>query len=233
MKYLAIIPAYNEEKNIYKVVSSIKKSSLKVDVVVVNDGSKDNTESEAKRAGAKVLSLSSNLGIGGAVQTGYLYALYNDYDAAVQIDGDGQHSPKDLERLADELNSSEADMVIGSRFICKSIYKPNVFRKIGIKYFSMLVSFLCRSSYYDTTSGYRMVNRKGISLFANYYPQDYPEVETIVYAVKNGLKVKEISVDMNKRQGGKSSITPIKSIYYMLKVTLASLILPDRKWVLQ
>lgn len=229
MNCLAIIPAYNEGKNIYKVVKSIKSSNHGFDVVVVNDGSKDNTELEAKRAGAKVLNLSSNLGIGGAVQTGYLYALYNGYDVAVQIDGDGQHSSGDLGRLVKELNENKLDMVIGSRFICKSSYEPSVSRKIGIKYFSKLVSFLCKSSYYDTTSGYRMVNRKGISLFANYYPQDYPEVETIVYAVKNGLNVKEISVNMNKRQGGKSSITPIKSAYYMLKVTLASLIQPSEK----
>lgn len=233
MKCLAIIPAYNEEKNIYKVVRNIKDSNLEVDVVVVNDGSKDNTELEAKRAGAKVLNLSSNLGIGGAVQTGYIYALYNDYDAAVQIDGDGQHSPKDLKRLAKELRNSKVDMVIGSRFICKSNYKPSICRKLGIRYFSRLVSFSCKRSYYDTTSGYRMVNKKGINLFANYYPQDYPEVETIVYAVKNGLNVKEISVNMNQRQGGKSSITPIKSMYYMIKVTLASLIQPGKKEVAQ
>lgn len=233
MKCLAIIPAYNEEKNIYKVVRTIKDSNLGFDVVVVNDGSKDNTELEAKRAGAKVLNLSSNLGIGGAVQTGYLYALYNNYDAAVQIDGDGQHSSKDLGRLFKELNGSNVDMIIGSRFICKSNYKPSVWRKLGIRYFSKLVSILCKNSYYDTTSGYRMVNKRGISLFANYYPQDYPEVETIVYAVKNGLNVKEISVNMNKRQGGKSSITPIKSMYYMVKVTLASLIQPGKKEVVQ
>lgn len=233
MKYLAIIPAYNEEKNIYKVVKAIKDSNLEFDIVVVNDGSTDNTELEAKKSGAKVLNLSSNLGIGGAVQTGYLYALYNGYDAAVQIDGDGQHSSKDLGRLAKELNESNADMVIGSRFICKSNYKPSVCRNLGIRFFSKLVSFLCKSSYYDTTSGYRIVNKRGIRLFANYYPQDYPEVETIVYAAKNGLKVKEISANMNKRQGGKSSITPIKSMYYMIKVTLASLILPSTKEVLQ
>lgn len=238
MRCLAIIPAYNEEKNIYKVVKGIKDSNYEkdnnaeFDVVVVNDGSKDNTELEAKRAGAKVLNLDINLGIGGAVQTGYLYALYNDYDAAVQIDGDGQHNSKDLGRLARKLNESNVDMVIGSRFICKSNYKPSVCRKIGIRYFSKLVSFLCKSSYYDTTSGYRMVNKRGINLFANYYPQDYPEVETIVYAVKNGLIVKEISVNMNKRQEGKSSITPIKSVYYMVKVTLASLIQPSKKGVI-
>lgn len=231
MKCLVIIPAYNEEKNIYKVIKSIEGNNHKFDVVVINDGSNDNTELEAKRAGAKVLTLSSNLGIGGAVQTGYLYALYHNYDAAVQIDGDGQHSSDDLERLLKEVIEKNADMVIGSRFICKSNYKPSVSRKLGIKYFSKLVSFLCNCSYYDTTSGYRMVNKNGISLFASYYPQDYPEVETIVYAVKNGLKVKEISVNMNKRQGGKSSITPIKSMYYMAKVTLASLIIPSNKGV--
>lgn len=231
MKCLVIIPAYNEEKNIYKVIKAIENNNHKFDVVVINDGSKDNTELEAKRAGAKVLTLSSNLGIGGAVQTGYLYALYNNYDAAVQIDGDGQHNSEDLERLLKEVIEKNADMVIGSRFICKSNYKPSVSRKLGIKYFSKLVSFLCNCSYYDTTSGYRIVNKNGISLFASYYPQDYPEVETIVYAVKNGLKVKEISVNMNKRQGGKSSITPIKSMYYMAKVTLASFIMPSKKEV--
>lgn len=233
MNCLVIIPAYNEGKSIYEVTTAIKDSNPEFDVVVVNDGSKDNTELEAKRAGAKVLSLSSNLGIGGAMQTGYLYALYNGYDAAVQVDGDGQHSPKDLGRLVKELDEGNADMVIGSRFVCKSSYEPGACRKLGIKYFSRLVSFLCRSSYHDTTSGYRMVNKRGISLFANYYPQDYPEVETIVYAVKNGLEVKEISVEMNKRQGGRSSITPMKSVYYMVKVTLASIIQPSKKEVLQ
>lgn len=232
MNCLAIIPAYNEEKSIYKVVRSIKDNNNEFDVVVINDGSNDNTELEAKRAGAKVLNLSSNLGIGGAVQTGYLYAQYNNYDVAVQIDGDGQHSSNDLDRLVKELNESKVDMVIGSRFISKSNYKPSVYRKLGIKYFSKLVSLLCKSSYYDTTSGYRIVNKKGISLFSNYYPQDYPEVETIIYAVKSGLQVKEISVNMNERQGGKSSITPIKSMYYMSKVTLASLIQPSKKGVL-
>lgn len=232
MNCLAIIPAYNEEKNIYKVVRAIKDTNHEFEVIVVNDGSKDNTELEAERAGAKVLNLSSNLGIGGAVQTGYLYALYNNYDIAVQIDGDGQHSPKDLELLAKKLKENDLDMVIGSRFICKSNYKPSFFRKIGIKYFSKIVSFLCRSSYYDTTSDYRMIDKRGINLFADYYPRDYPEAETIVYAVKNGLKVKEISVNMNQRHGGKSSITLIKSIYYILKVTMALLIQPSKQGVL-
>lgn len=232
MKYLAIIPAYNEGTNIYNVVKNIKNSNSEFDIVVINDGSQDNTYSEAKRAGAKVINLSNNLGIGGAVQTGYLFAYNNNYDAAIQIDGDGQHDSKELNKLIEEIEKNEEDIVIGSRFVEKSKYKPSLFRNIGIKYFSMIVSFLCKMPYYDTTSGYRIVNRKAIEHFVKYYPQDYPEVETIVYAVKNGLKVKEIMVNMNQRQGGKTSITPIKSLYYMIKVTLALIINPTSKGVL-
>lgn len=232
MRYLAIVPAYNEGKNIYNVVRKIKSCNPAFDVIVINDGSEDNTPSEAVRAGVKVLNLSNNLGIGGAVQTGYLYALENDYDAAVQIDGDGQHNSEDLCRLIKEIENNTADMVIGSRFVEKSNYKPGIFRNMGIHYFSKLVSLICNRNYYDTTSGYRIVNRKGIELFAKYYPEDYPEVETIVYAVKHNLRVKEIKVEMRKRQGGKSSITPLKSVYYMIKVTSALLIQPERKEVL-
>lgn len=232
LRYLAIVPAYNEGKNIYNVVRKIKSCNPGFDVIVINDGSEDNTPSEAVRAGVKVLNLSNNLGIGGAVQTGYLYALENDYDAAVQIDGDGQHNSEDLCRLIKEIENNTADMVIGSRFVEKSNYKPGIFRNMGIHYFSKLVSLICNRNYYDTTSGYRIVNRKGIELFAKYYPEDYPEVETIVYAVKHNLRVKEIKVEMRKRQGGKSSITPLKSVYYMVKVTSALLIQPERKEVL-
>lgn len=222
MKCLIIVPAFNEEKNIYNVVTSIR-NNIFADVLVINDCSKDKTYLEARRAGAEVINLSENLGIGGAVQTGYIYALHKDYDAAVQIDGDGQHDPKDLEKLIKQIEENKFDIVIGSRFIEKTNYIPSIFRTIGIRYFSKLVSILCRSNYYDTTSGYRLVNKKGIELFAKYYPQDYPEVETIVYACKNGLKVKEIGVNMRQRYEGKSSITPIKSIYYMIKVTLSTL----------
>lgn len=229
MKYLAMIPAYNEGKTIYNVIKSIRESNPEFDIIVINDGSDDNTFSEAERAGAKVLDLVGNLGIGGAVQTGYLYAYCNDYDIAVQVDGDGQHNPEDLCKLIEEMKKDKADMVIGSRFVCKSDYEAGKLRKIGIKYFSKLVSSICKHSYYDTTSGYRMVARKGIKLFMDYYPQDYPEVETIPYAVKNGLKVEEVKVNMIKRQGGKSSITPLKAIYYMVKVTLALIIPPEKK----
>lgn len=229
MKCLIIVPAYNEEKNIYNVITSIKKNNAFADVIVINDGSKDNTCFQAKKAGAEVINLSENLGIGGAVQTGYIYALNKNYDIAVQIDGDGQHDPKDLTNLINKMKENSFDMVIGSRFVEKTNYISSIFRRIGIRYFSKLVSVLCKSNYYDTTSGYRLINRKGIRLFARYYPRDYPEVETIVYACKNGLKIKEIGVDMRQRNAGKSSITPIKSIYYMVKVTLATLIISKKQ----
>ncbi|MCQ1531173.1 glycosyltransferase family 2 protein [Lutispora saccharofermentans] len=226
MKVMVVVPAYNEEKNIYKVVASIKEYHPEIDVVVVNDGSKDNTCFEAKRAGAFVIDLPQNLGIGGAVQTGYLYGKRNDYDVVIQIDGDGQHDPKDISRLVEVIENKEADMVIGSRFVEQTEYESSSMRKLGINFFSRFVSFVCKQNFYDTTSGYRAANRKVIELFSTYYPKDYPEVETIVYAIKRGIRIKEVSVDMNKRQGGKSSITPLKSVYYMIKVTSAILLQP-------
>ena len=223
MKILVIIPAYNEEKSIYNVVSSVKLNIPFADVLVVNDGSCDNTYGEAIRAGAKIINLTNNLGIGGAVQSGYIYAYIEGYDIAIQVDGDGQHNPRDLKNLINEIEDGNTDIVIGSRFVERTEYKPSFFRKVGIKYFSMLVSILCGRNYYDTTSGYRVVKRKGIELFSNYYPKDYPEVETIVYACKNGLNIKEIKVEMNDRKAGKSSITPIMAIYYMIKVTVSTI----------
>lgn len=228
MKILVIIPAFNEEKSIYNVVKSIKLNYDFIDIVVINDGSKDKTYDEALKAGAKVIDLPFNLGIGGAVQTGYIYALENHYDIAIQIDGDGQHSAKDIERVIRPLVEEGCDMVIGSRFLMDTAYQPGSFRKLGISFFSKLVSLLCGERYYDTTSGYRAVNKKGIKLFCEYYPKDYPEVETIVYALRNGLCICEIPVEMNYRVTGKSSITPIKSVYYMLKVTFCTIFLPKQ-----
>lgn len=226
MKVMVAIPAYNEEKNIFRVVNAVKCNNPEVDVVVINDGSRDLTGVEAQRAGAFVINLPQNLGIGGAVQTGYIYAERKGYDVVIQVDGDGQHDPKDLSRLIDSIEKDEADMVIGSRFAEKTDYVSTKMRWLGINFFSKLVSFVCRSDFSDTTSGYRAVNKKVINIFAKYYPRDYPEVETIVYASKRGVRIKEISVDMKKRQGGKSSITPLKSIYYMIKVTCAILLQP-------
>lgn len=226
MKIMAVVPAYNEEKNIRDVVKSIRSSCPGVDVVVINDGSTDNTYLEAIKGGAVVINLSQNLGIGGAVQTGFIYAERNDYDIVVQVDGDGQHNPRDMARLIELIQKDKADMVIGSRFIKKTEYKSARAQKAGILFFSKLVSVLCRKNYYDTTSGYRAVNRKVIELFSKYYPKDYPEVETIVYASNRGIRITEVSVNMNKRQGGKSSITPLRAIYYMIKVTCVLLLQP-------
>lgn len=226
MKVMVAIPAYNEEKNIFRVVNAVRFNNPGVDVVVINDGSRDLTGLEAERAGAFVINLPQNLGIGGAVQTGYIYASRKGYDVVIQVDGDGQHDPKDLSRLIESIEKDEADMVIGSRFSEKTDYESTKMRWLGINFFSKLVSFVCRRDFFDTTSGYRAVNKKVINIFAKYYPRDYPEVETIVYASKRGVRIKEISVDMKKRQGGKSSITPLKSIYYMIKVTCAILLQP-------
>lgn len=226
MKIMVAIPAYNEEKNIFRVVKAVKYHHPEADVVVINDGSEDDTGHEAEKAGAFVINLSGNLGIGGAVQTGYIYADRNAYDIVVQVDGDGQHNPKDLYMLIDSIVKDEADMAIGSRFVKQTDYESSKMRKLGINFFSKFVSLVCRRDFFDTTSGYRAVNKKVIELFSKYYPRDYPEVETIVYASKRGVRIKEISVDMGKRQGGKSSITPLKSIYYMIKVTCAILLQP-------
>jgi glycosyltransferase involved in cell wall biosynthesis len=227
MSIMAIVPAYNEEKSIFRVVSTIRNTHPEVDVVVVNDGSRDNTSYEARRAGAHVIDLPCNLGIGGAVQTGYIYGMKAGYDVVVQIDGDGQHNPTDLGRLLDIISRDEADMVIGSRFIEDTHYNPGILRGIGIRFFSRIVSMLIGLRVSDTTSGYRAVNRRIIEAFAKYYPSDYPEVETIVYISKKGFRIREIPVHMSERKEGKSSITPIKSIYYMLKVTLSLLLQPS------
>lgn len=226
MKTLVAVPAYNEESNVSQVVNSIKSCHPGVDIIVINDGSVDNTGTKAKSAGARVLELSQNLGIGGAVQTGYLFAARNNYDVMVQIDGDGQHNPACLSKLLKELETDSADIVIGSRFLADTEYKSSIPRKIGIRFLASLVSIICRKSYFDTTSGFRAVNRKGIELFSEYYPKDYPEVESIVYASKRGLRIKEITVHMETRKGGKSSITPLKSVYYILKVTAMLLLQP-------
>ncbi|MEA4900286.1 glycosyltransferase family 2 protein [Desulfitobacterium sp.] len=226
MKTLVVIPAYNEQSTISGVIESIKHYQPGVDIVVINDGSIDNTSFAAKGAGALVIDLPQNLGIGGAVQTGYMYAKRHNYDIVIQIDGDGQHNPRDIPKLIKAIEMDEADLVIGSRFVKETDYPSSPMRQIGIAFFSKLVSFLCKKHYFDTTSGYRAINKKGIELFSQYYPKDYPEVETIVYASNRGMRIKEISVKMNKRQGGRSSITPQKSIYYMLKVTCVLLLQP-------
>lgn len=228
MSTIVIIPAYNEENNIGKVIQSIKNAGVMADIVVINDGSSDNTSELAKKAGAYVIDLPVNLGIGGAVQTGYLYAYASGYDIAIQVDGDGQHNGSDLTRIIYELEKNHADIAIGSRFVEESKYKASFFRKIGIHFFSKLVTTLIHYPVCDTTSGYRGVNKKAIELFSRYYPKDYPEVETIVYAYLMGLRIKEIPVNMNPRYSGKSSISLWKGLYYIVKVTIMLLLIPKK-----
>jgi glycosyltransferase involved in cell wall biosynthesis len=220
-RILIIIPAYNEEKSIGVVVKSILCNCPGVTVLVVDDGSMDYTALQAKAAGAKVISLPQNLGIGGAMQTGYLYAFYNDFDIAIQIDADGQHKSEELSKLLEPLKNNEADLVLGSRYIEKTTFKSTLGRRIGMVVLSTLVSVLARQRIYDTTSGFRGVNAKVIKLFAKEYSTDYPEVDSLVLVRKNGLRIKEVPVEMEQRLAGKSSITPMKSAYYMTKVSLA------------
>lgn len=219
-KVLVIVPAYNEEKSIKKVVNDIYEQNIEnCDVIVINDGSRDNTYYEAKKTKAIVIDSPNNLGIGGAVQTGYIYAKLNDYDIAIQIDGDGQHNPKYIKDLIAQIESGY-DIVIGSRFIKRTGYDQTFFRMLGINIISGIIKFMTNQKIYDTTSGFRAVNRNIIEEFSESYPYDYPEPCTNMSMIQKGYKVKEVPVKMNNRTTGISSISKIKSIGYMLKVTL-------------
>jgi len=221
LKVLAIIPAYNEAGAIVQVISGIRQNVPEIDILVVNDGSLDETGIIADKAGAFVVNMPYNLGIGGAVQTGYIYALQNGYDAAVQVDGDGQHDPSFICRLLAPIEDGSADMVIGSRFKSSGEYKAPVMRKTGMLYFSSLVLLFSGLKIKDTTSGFRAVNRKIITYFSEHYPSDYPEVDVLVKLFRKRFRILELSVRMNQRINGKSSITPLRSAYYMIKVSLS------------
>jgi len=220
---LIIIPAYNEEEAIVQTVTALIHS-CRYDYLVVNDGSTDRTEDLLRGHGFNYVSLPVNLGIGGAMQTGYKYAWRHGYDYAIQLDADGQHDPEDLETLVREIKETDADMVIGSRFVEKTGYKGSLSRRFGIYYFYLMLRLIAGIRVTDPTSGYRIVNRRVIEQFASNYPIDYPEVEVLVNLAHKKYKVKEVKVEMNARQGGQSSITPVKSIYYMAKVTFFSII---------
>ena len=223
-KVLLIIPAYNEEKNIEKVVDGIIQNYPQYDYIIINDGSSDSTRDVCRKRGYQYLNLSINLGIGGAVQTGYKYAKDKGYEIAVQIDGDGQHDIFYLEKMLPLLENGEADIVIGSRFINKEGFQSSAARRMGIKLLSWLI-FICTGKMIkDVTSGFRAVNKRFIDIYARYYPMDYPEPEAIVSAVMNRGKIMECPVVMREREEGKSSINFIKSVYYMIKVSLAVIV---------
>lgn len=223
MKSLVIIPAYNEEKSILHTVADIKEHAPEFDYIIINDCSKDQTLKLCRQAGIPVLNLPINLGIGGAVQTGYLYAKKNQYDYAVQFDGDGQHDAAFLHEMRDYMQQKQLDMLIGSRFIEKEGFQSSSLRRFGIRYFSALIRLLTGKKITDPTSGMRMVNASVIAMYADCYPKDYPEPESVVAILQAGKRVEEYPVVMRERKEGVSSISPHKSVYYMIKVTLAIL----------
>jgi glycosyltransferase involved in cell wall biosynthesis len=221
LKRLAIVPAFNEEASVGRVIDELRAFDPGFDIVVVDDGSVDRTAGVAADRGAHVIRLPFNLGIGGAVQTGYRFAFEQGFDVAVQVDGDGQHDPAQLPKILEPVLDGDADLVVGSRFAGGGAYRSTAVRRIGIRIFASVVSAVVGQRVTDTTSGFRAVNRKGIALFAADYPHDYPEVEATVMCVKHKLRLTEVPVDMRERSGGQSSITAFRSIYYMTKVLLA------------
>jgi glycosyltransferase involved in cell wall biosynthesis len=220
---LIIVPAFNEAGSIAHVVEHIHKHVPRADILVVDDGSHDRTARKARESGAMVISLPYNMGIGSAVQSGFLFAKHKGYHFTVQVDGDGQHPASEIPRLLAALENG-VDMAIGSRFVQSSNYRPPFFRSMGIKVFSFLVSLIVGRKVYDTTSGFRACGRKAIVLLTETYPHDYPEVEALITLHRNRLRFVEVPVEMNYRQEGKSSISAKAGIYYMLKVTLAVLV---------
>jgi glycosyltransferase involved in cell wall biosynthesis len=219
---LAVVPAYNESETVTQVVGDLRRDAPGFDVLVVDDGSTDRTAEIARDLGARVLRLPFNLGIGGAVQAGFVFALENGYERMVQVDGDGQHLPSEIAVLEETMDSGRPiDMVCGSRFLTDSGYLAPISRRTGIHIFAFLLSRLVGQPVTDPTSGFRLYNRRAIALFARDYPHDYPEVEAVLMVHHHQLRMQEVSVQMLERGGGVSSIRSGKSAYYMVKVLLA------------
>lgn len=221
LRRVAIVPAFNEEASIAGVVSELLAYDPGLRVVVVDDGSTDRTAEVARAAGAKVISLPFNLGIGGAVQTGFRYAWEQGFDVAVRADGDGQHDPAELDAILRPVLADEADVAVGSRFMGGDGYRSSRSRRAGIRLLAWIVSALTRQRITDPTSGFQAANRLGIRLFAADYPHDYPEAEATVMVFKHRLRLQEVPVTMRARESGRSSITTVRSVYYMVKVVLA------------
>ncbi len=230
-RVVAVVPAWNEAGAIGGVVDEILAFDPSIDVVVVDDASTDDTVDVARAHGATVLALPFNIGIGGAVQTGFRYARDEGYEVAVRLDGDGQHAAAELGKLLAPIRAAEADLVVGSRFVDPAgTYRPPFARRMGIRVFARLVSVLGGQKVTDTTSGFSALDRTAIELFATEYPHDYPEVESTLVALRSGLRLVQVQVDMRERQAGTSSITFIRSLYYIVKVMLALLVASIRRY---
>ncbi|NOY60603.1 MAG: glycosyltransferase family 2 protein [Calditrichaeota bacterium] len=223
-KVLIIVPAFNEEKSLGTVLSSIKDEAPYADIVVINDGSHDATADVAGRSGVAVISVPYNLGIGGAVQTGLIYAHRKGYDVAIQLDADGQHKAEELEKLLYYLDNDEADLALGSRFLQKTDYQSTFMRKLGNRIFSGLIAMVTKQYFADSTSGFRAFNRRAINFLSEHYPTEFPEPESLVLLKKHGFRIKEVSVEMDERQAGESSVTRFKAIYFMISISIAILI---------
>jgi hypothetical protein len=221
LRRLAIVPALNEAGSIESVIRELRAEDPNFEILVVDDGSTDGTAALAKAAGARVVQLPFNVGIGGAVQTGYQYALEHGYAIAVQVDGDGQHDPGEIGRVLEPIYDGRADLVVGTRFVEGGGYRGTRVRRVGIRIFAAIVSLMVGQRVSDTTSGFRAVNRTALRLFAAEYPHDYPEVESIVLLSRRGLRMVEVPVQMRVRETGNSSITALRAAYYMIKVLLA------------
>ena len=223
MRAVAIVPAFNEEGNVGGVVDEIRAHDAGFDVVVVDDGSFDRTADVAREHGARVVRLPFNLGIGGAVQTGFRFAFEQGYDLAVRVDGDGQHDPAQLDVILAPVLAGDADIAVGSRFAATDAdgYRSSRSRRLGIRLLAWVVSRIVGRRVTDTTSGFQALNRKAIELFAHDYPHDYPEVEATVMVFRHRLRSVEVPVSMRERSGGRSSITALRAVYYMAKVLLA------------
>lgn len=220
-KILIIVPAFNEEASLPGVIADLRTHFPGGDILVIDDGSRDRTAQVAMDSSVSVVRLPFNLGIGGAVQTGYRYAHRHAYDIAIQFDGDGQHLASEINVLLEPLLAGHADIVVGSRFLNRGEYRPPLMRRLGILIFSRILSRIIGMPVTDTTSGFRAANRDAIRYFSRVYPEDYPEVESLVLVHRAGMRIAEVSVAMRDRTGGRSSITPIRSVYYMVKVLLA------------
>lgn len=222
-----VVPAYNEESSISRVVKQLAevsdKSGMGFEIVVVNDCSTDSTGGIINQLPCHALHLPINLGIGGAMQAGFKYARNKEFDYVFQIDGDGQHPPAEIPKLWNLMFDKKLDVVIGSRFLEKQGFQSTVFRRAGISYFKFLNYLLTGQHITDSTSGFRLINRNALEIVCGYYPDEYPEPESIILYASKGLSIGEVPVVMREREGGSSSINNIRSLYYMVKVTLAIL----------